>query len=386
MADLEVEERAKQLRELHRQQMFIRVENAMLSEHLSRVVVARKSSLQLHLESMEKEQEEKEKAEAEEKAKAAAAAARAASEVAADQPARSGVRFSQVAAKPQEMVVLTLSPEEKLEIVDEECLFQRQYIEKIKVEQDRILDDLRAVLNAAKHRVAEFRKDRVDFNRDVLLLAQLNPVDKPYSEDILRFVVDKNRRKKNLRDNVLAKNARAKTERNSLLKQFGNKKDLEEILHVVDFDELKIVNGQLNARMRERVKEIRRLKRLIKSTLQVLENTLEMLSYAHDQGLRMKQSLTDRFPLVNSADGFIMAERVQRRKLHDAVIIALQNQDGPPQPTAMDYMKARNKAFGLRKEIKTWIGKVEIADLTRQELEKSLTLVHKDMASRGVTA
>ncbi|EFJ14994.1 hypothetical protein SELMODRAFT_423095 [Selaginella moellendorffii] len=347
MDDLEVEERIRELKALQMRQDLVRVENTMLTEHLARVVVSRKGSMELHL---EKAAEERENNGSDSTSRSSLS-----SRGSSPSSARSTVRFTAAAGPavaPEAPVPMSM--EEKCEIAEEECRFLEQHLDKMRSENERVLDDYRAILKQAKMAIAEVRKEKSDFYRDVLLLAQLNPANKSYSQDILSFIEEKLRKRVVVRNSIKAKNSSLQAEITELETQFASKKDLKDILHVVDFDQIKILNHELNSRTRERDNGIQSLKSVMKGSTKAMNETQKELTNAYDRGIELKNCLRDRVPVIKSAKENIVTEKSQRMKLHEAVLTAIQDQDGPVQPTAMDYMRTQDKAGKLWKDIRRW--------------------------------
>ncbi|XP_024527062.1 coiled-coil domain-containing protein 113 [Selaginella moellendorffii] len=368
MDNLEVEERIRELKALQMRQDLVRVENTMLTEHLARVVVSWKGSMELHL---EKAAEERENNGSDSTSRSSLS-----SRGSSPSSARSTVRFTAAAGPavaPEAPVPMSM--EEKCEIAEEECRFLEQHLDKMRSENERVLDDYRAILKEAKMAIAEVRKEKSDFYRDVLLLAQLNPANKSYSQDILSFIEEKLRKRVVVRNSIKAKNSSLQAEITELETQFASKKDLKDILHVVDFDQIKILNHELNSRTRERDNGIQSLKSVMKGSMKAMNETQKELTNAYDRGIELKNCLRDRVPVIKSAKDNIVTEKSQRMKLHEAVLTAIQDQDGPVQPTAMDYMRTQDKAGKLWKDIRRWEVKVEVATLMSQELEKSLAFM-----------
>ncbi|XP_024531418.1 coiled-coil domain-containing protein 113-like [Selaginella moellendorffii] len=324
MDQYEIMERNKELQALQVKQEAVRMENTLLSEHLSRIVT-RKGSLQLHLEKMEEEETEKEEQEA---AEALRRSSRRSFRIFHDGPPvpRATVRFLSPPKIPslsppkQRAEALPMSTEEKVEIADEECGHLTDQVEKLRAENDRCLDDLGAVYNEVKRGMRETKKEKNSFYREVILLSEINPGKVIYAEDVLR--------KQNVRDKLQEKNDLLHMEIMEAEHQFSTKKDLKDILHAIDFDQLQIQNVQLHARIRDRTYEIWDLKSAVKRTL--------------------------------------------KSKLHESVVAHMQEEDGPPRPTALDYMRCRHNNDELSKEVKTWKNKVEVAELTNIQLHKML--------------
>ncbi|EFJ13903.1 hypothetical protein SELMODRAFT_424188 [Selaginella moellendorffii] len=376
MDEYEIMERNKELQALQVKQEAVRMENTLLSEHLSRIVT-RKGSLQLHLEKMEEEETEKEEQEA---AEALRRSSRRSFRIFHDGPPvpRATVRFLSPPKIPslsppkQRAEALPMSTEEKVEIADEECGHLTDQVEKLRAENDRCLDDLGAVYNEVKRGMRETKKEKNSFYREVILLSEINPGKVIYAEDVLRYLYDKLRRKQNVRDKLQEKNDLLHMEIMEAEHQFSTKKDLKDILHAIDFDQLQIQNVQLHARIRDRTYEIWDLKSAVKRTLKALETTRRKLGGIVDRGTNIKCFLKDRQPLLESLRDNIRTETFQKSKLHESVVAHMQEEDGPPRPTALDYMRCRHNNDELSKEVKTWKNKVEVAELTNIQLHKML--------------
>ncbi|XP_024543946.1 coiled-coil domain-containing protein 113 [Selaginella moellendorffii] len=395
MDEYEIMDKMEELKKLQKEQEAIKLENALLSEHLSRIVT-RKGSMQIHLENLEAEEQERE---AEEKEKADAAAALAAATAAdATKRRRSTKRSFRVFQEVQRPSVKFFSPlrdsrkprvrapmslEEKLEVVDDEIGCHNEQMNRLRAENNRVLDDLRAVFEETDYGIKDLASEKNTIQRDLMILAEINPRRKLYTEDFLRFQGEKLRKKRNIREKLQEKIDILHMEVMDAEHQFSTKRDLKDILHVIDFDQLKIQRIQLRSRIRLRTSEVWRYKALIKNAgaylclMQLLMKARKDLEEKVEEGRRIRQSIVDRTPQISSSQVEINVEKKIQRSLNEDILRLIQEQDGPPQPHVLDYMRYRIKVAELRRELKTWLSKVDVIEQSHIRLRNHVRYVRK---------
>lgn len=80
----------------------------------------------------------------------------------------------------------TLNAEEKNEIATRGCSAMKEEIESTITENERMLDELRAAFDEASLRIGEVRRDRADFQRDVLSDSRAKGVKRGNADKILK--------------------------------------------------------------------------------------------------------------------------------------------------------------------------------------------------------
>lgn len=183
------------------------------------------------------------------------------------------------------------------------------------------------------------------------------------------------------------------------------------MLHVIDFDQLKIENQQYLEKIEERNNELLRLKLTTGKTVQVvpwvassslqcesvcvgttrcgcecgtltwhslvvvrqvLNNLKKKLGNltAQSDFLR-KETAERREQLANFQENLarVTEERMQAQKMNRAL---KHEQEDTEQPQVLDYMKLKNEVLELQKKEEDWLRKIEIGESVLAGLKKSL--------------
>lgn len=80
-----------------------------------------------------------------------------------------------------------LSSEEKSEIAEDECAAVKLQIARYTDESERILDDLRAVIDETELSIGEIKKEKNSFQREVMFEAEIRNSETASSDRILRY-------------------------------------------------------------------------------------------------------------------------------------------------------------------------------------------------------
>ena len=119
---------------------------------------------------------------------------------------------------------------------------------------------LRAQMEETDVRIAEIKKDAYEFKRDIVTGAENFRTGKIVAEKAVRYMEDKLRAKAAVAEKLRLKNATLKQQYPKVEASLQQKEDMGEVLHVIDFDQLKIENQQYLEKIEERNNELLRLK------------------------------------------------------------------------------------------------------------------------------
>lgn len=109
-----------------------------------------------------------------------------------------------------------------------------------------------------------------------------------------RFLEDKLRQKDATIDKLRLKNTTTKALITKMEHQLAHKEEMGEVLHLVDFDQLKIENQQYMEKIEERNIELLKLKLSTSRTVQVLNNLKSQLSDLVAQGHDLRKQIAER--------------------------------------------------------------------------------------------
>jgi len=266
--------------------------------------------------------------------------------------------------------LLKLTTEQKCDIAQREHDELREEINKFKTETEKIVDTYKATQEEADIRLKEMQKSSYEFNRDIVLGAKNPRTGKIISERVSRYFEDKMRTREALIEKLRLKNSTLKVQKKKLQLQLKQKEELGEVLHEVDFNQLKIENSQYLEKIDERNQELLKLKMTAGSTLQVLNTYKKKLNHLTMESDRLKSEIALRNDLLSRIDSETdavekereKAEKINgnlRRQLQDYIV-----------PEVIDYVQVRADLYELTKTLKTWERKVDIAQMELHKYQK----------------
>ncbi|MCO5613278.1 hypothetical protein L7F22_067554 [Adiantum nelumboides] len=141
-------------------------------------------------------------------------------------------------------------------------------------------------------------------------------------------------------------------------RQLASKKDLADILHAVDFDQLTIQNQQLMSKIRDKTHEFHRIKASSNKASQALETVRKHLQNLQAEGTLVKQRLGEDVSKLDHAKEEIKRSNKIKKKSKELLDIGTQESDGPSPPHALEYMQLKESAQRLLKEVERWKKKV----------------------------
>merc|ERR1712002_144290 len=207
-----------------------------------------------------------------------------AAELAAQQDAKK--RSKKQKSKASE-VLLQLTPEQKSDIAQHETDVLRNEMTKMNEDAEKVLDNYKASLEELDMWLAETKKGMYEFERDVCKGAVISDKSCEISaEKVIRFYEDKLKGRDTLIEKLRLKNTTMRVVKKKLAIQLKQKEEMGEVLHEVDFSQLKIENQQYLEKIDEKNQELLRLKLMAGNTLQVLnryKKKLHVLTLAAEQ-------------------------------------------------------------------------------------------------------
>ncbi|XP_063686995.1 coiled-coil domain-containing protein 113-like isoform X2 [Bolinopsis microptera] len=273
--------------------------------------------------------------------------------------------------------LLKLTTEQKCDIAQREHDELREEINKFKHETEKILDTYRATREEAEIRLAEMKKSSYEFNRDIVLGAKNLRTGRVVAERVTRYFEDKMRSRKALIEKLRLKNSTLKVQKKKLQLQLKQKEEMGEVLHEVDFKQLRIENNQYLEKIDERNQELLKLKHSSGNTLQVLNTYKKKLNNLTMESNRLKLEISQRNELLTKIDKeteLVEKEREKaesinanlRRQLQDYIV-----------PEVLDYVQVRADLYELTKTMKTWERKVDIAQMELQKYQKQWLMMRE---------
>ena len=328
MADDQDDEILEKLKELERENALLEMENHMLTHHINRMELVPEDGT--------------------------------------DDGKKSAAKSKGRTKSKRDRLPQELTLQQKFEIATAEGEFVKTSVDECKSISEKLVDDLRALLEEADIKIAEVSKDQYEFKRDV----NASAAGKPLAEKLLHFLEDKLRTKDSVVDKLTLKNAALKQQILKLENQLQHKEEMGEVLHVIDFDQLKIENQQFLEKIEERNSELLKLKLTTGNIVQTLNASKKRLNRLMVESETLKRMIMEKQALTKKVQEEIDGIEVEKIKVKKANG-ALQKQiEESGMPEVLEYVQQKATAHQLKKELSNYERKLEIAEM---ELRRTRT-------------
>merc|ERR1712241_1666604 len=187
-------------------------------------------------------------------------------------------------------------------------------IEKDKEESEKTLDHFKAIMEETDMRLSEMKKESYEFERDILKGSVNHRTSKVIAEECLRYFDDKLRARDTLIEKLRLKNSTLKVQKKKLMLQLKQKEEMGEVLHEVDFNQLKIENQQYLEKIDERNQDLLRLKFMSTNTLQVQNSYKKKLTTMTKESERLQSEISMREELQTRIQSETEVVEVERAK------------------------------------------------------------------------
>ncbi|XP_064611526.1 coiled-coil domain-containing protein 113-like [Liolophura sinensis] len=278
---------------------------------------------------------------------------------------------------------LRLTAEQKCDIAQREIEELREEIDTLKEESEKVLDTYKAIMEEADLRLAEIKKESYEFERDITKGAVNSRTGKVVAEKVIRYFEDKLRSRDTLIEKLRLKNSTLKVQKKKLHLQLKQKEEMGEVLHEVDFNQLKIENQQYLEKIDERNQDLLRLKLMAGNTLQVLNTYKKKLHTLTMESERLKSEISSRNNLLWRIDSETDAVEQERSKAEKINRKLRQQLADFRVPEVMEYVNEKADLYEIQKKVKSWERKVEIADMALKTHRKTWNLMQ--MGSNSMT-
>eukprot|EP00775_Hariotina_reticulata_P003207 gene3207-3484_t len=265
-------------------------------------------------------------------------------------------------AQAEEFQMLT--DDEKSDLVSQAIEALQAEIEQTRNFGDKDVDDIQTLMEEVDLRIAETKKATYEFKRDIIIGGEDPRTGRINAEKVIKFYEDKIHVKEVLVEKLTLKNSTYKSAIAKLEAQLVHKEEMGEVLHMVDFDQLKIENQQYLERIDAKNKELLQLKLSTGRTVQVLNDVKGRLSALLAHGAQLRASIAAK---QHELDGFDADfSRTSNQSAREAAAFKkLQVQEKETdQPQIMEYIKLKAQVADLQKEAAEWRRKVEVVAKT----------------------
>eukprot|EP00899_Mesostigma_viride_P027683 jgi/Mesvir1/809/Mv17399-RA.1 len=272
-----------------------------------------------------------------------------------------------------------LTQEEKLEVATSEIEILTSEIEKVKQEGERLLDEIRSEMEETEVRMAETKKDTYEFKRDIVVGAESSRTGRTVAEKMTRYLEEKLRAKDTMIEKLRLKNATLKTQISKMEQQLNQKEEMGEVLHVVDFDQLKIENQQYLERIEERNNELLRLKLTTGKTVQVLNSVKKKLSTLGAQSTWLRRETAERREQLAKFGEDVRKVREEKAAAEKQYKLLKQEQEDTDLPEVLDYVKLKAEVSTMEKKDMDWTRKVEISEMEIKRTQRQVRTMQRTM-------
>ncbi|XP_029910104.1 cilia- and flagella-associated protein 263 [Myripristis murdjan] len=274
-----------------------------------------------------------------------------------------------------------LTLEQKCYVAQREVEETQKDLEKLKRRSELTQDNYKATLEEAEIRLAEIRRAKCDFERDVVKPLREKKADMMGPEKVLRYIENKIKSKSTQVDKLRLKNQALRVQARKLQLQLKQKKEKEDTVHETDFwqyqeqsdnQDLDLMQAQKNA-----VKAQQTLNSC-KEKLQTVSSECKQLSCDITSRKEMLVKIEEETQRVEEERSKAEAlNKKLRRRLTDYHV-----------PDVLEYIRVKDKNKELERSLKTWERKVEIAEMasktnTRAWDKQVAALVSGDNAEAG---
>uniref|UniRef100_A0A4W4GB82 Cilia- and flagella-associated protein 263 n=1 Tax=Electrophorus electricus TaxID=8005 RepID=A0A4W4GB82_ELEEL len=213
-----------------------------------------------------------------------------------------------------------------------------------------------AMIQVTDKQLADIKKARYEFERDIVkpLREEKGVMVRP--EKVIRYIEDRIKARDSLVEKLHLKNTALCAQTRKLQLQLLHKEDMEEVLHEVDFQQLRIENRQLI----QDQNPLQRVRCLAHCSVFLLQKKLESLT---SESKLLSSDIASHEDLLLKTDKETQQAEEERAK------IEVQNKKLQAQledfsaPHVLEYMEARALHSQLEQSVKTWRRKIEVAEV-----------------------
>ncbi|XP_014681514.1 PREDICTED: coiled-coil domain-containing protein 113-like [Priapulus caudatus] len=267
--------------------------------------------------------------------------------------------------------VLKLLPEQKCDIAQAQIEEIREALVNLQSDSEKILSNHKAVMEEAEMRSCELKKSEYEFERDIIKGAVNPRSGKIISEKIVRHFEDKMKSRDGLIEKLRLKNSTLKVQLRKLRLQLKQKEEMGEVLHEVDFHQLKIENSQYLEKIDERNQELLQLKMVAGNTMQILSLHKKKLQTLMKEAESLAAEIDSRNELLKkiiSESSIVQKEKEKANIVNQRLTEQLSNYRVPE---TLDYVNEKARLYELRKSVQSWKRKVEIAEMALGGLKRN---------------
>ncbi|KRX10072.1 hypothetical protein PPERSA_08475 [Pseudocohnilembus persalinus] len=277
---------------------------------------------------------------------------------------------------------LELTKAEKYEIAQFESDALKKNIDDGRVKSDAILETLRAILEETDMAITAIRKDAFEFQREILIGGENQRTGKIEAERIAKYFEEKLRAKDAEIEKLKSKKATYESQIFKTNNQIIKKEEMGDDLKFIDFHQLQIENKKYVKEIDEKNQKLLKLKISTgKISTKLIDLRSELQSALNEVGQKTHQNadLKTSITRVKQQQEKITKQKEDldrdKRKLKfekDKMENEQNRNDDQITLDTMGYVKLKSIQKKLLYDIKNYLRKIDIAELSHRKAKKIL--------------
>ncbi|KAI8471716.1 MAG: flagellar associated protein [Monoraphidium minutum] len=256
-----------------------------------------------------------------------------------------------------------LTEDEKGDLVTEAMEALEADIEAVREAGEKDVGDIRTLMEEVDLRIGETKNATYEFKREIILNGEDAHTGVISADRVVRYWEDKIYSREVLLEKVNLKNSTYRAAISKLEAQLAHKEEMGEVLHAVDFEQLKIENAQAMEAVGAKNRELLGLKLATGKTAQALNEVKAALGELEKEGARLAAELGARRAELGGFDADAAAARAQAGVVERTFRKLKAEHRDADQPQTMDYIRLKHQVDELTKAAAEWRRKVEVAQL-----------------------
>ncbi|TRY98075.1 hypothetical protein DNTS_023527 [Danionella cerebrum] len=266
---------------------------------------------------------------------------------------------------------LFLTPEQKCDVAQNIYKLVTDDLKRAGKRSEKLLEYYKATLEEADIHLKEIKKERSQFDCDIVKATEDKKSMKMSAEKITKYTEDKIKAKDNLIEKLQRKNAALHSYKKKLQIQLKQQEEMAEGLTELDFEQLKFENIHFRKRMDEQNLNHLNLKLLAGKTLQILNYNKEKLQTLTNESDMLNSDIALRMKLLVKLEEETKLA-VEERNKAEALNKKLRGQLADFHvPHVLQYIEVKDSHGHLQKSVREWDRKVEIAEMALKTYMKS---------------
>ncbi|KAM4614542.1 cilia- and flagella-associated protein 263 isoform 1-T1 [Discoglossus pictus] len=258
-----------------------------------------------------------------------------------------------------------LTIEQKCELVQKELEEMKAEVQRDHESAERIMQSYKARMEEAEIRNTEIKKAKYEFERDIIKPELSSKKGERGSPDkIIHYMEEKTRARDSLVDKLRLKNTSLKVQKKKFQLQLKQKEEMGEILHEVDFQQLKIENAQFLERIDERNQDMLQLKLTTAEALQLLNTYKKRLHNMTTESSNLVKEIIGRKEMLQKIELETQVVEKERQKAESLNKRLRKQLSDYRVPEVMEYVQEKMELEELERNMRTWERKVELAELS----------------------